>query len=127
MTKNGKYLYLYREYTYYCKRSKNSSSTNKWYCSTHHNKRCNARLYFVNSIPHLINTHTHPPNKFVIHQGVYVKLGQQYDDKYEQDKPCKKNKKGKQSKQTKLRQKKTDKQDKRYPQDPDQQDEIKPE
>ncbi|XP_063547924.1 protein tramtrack, beta isoform isoform X40 [Cydia strobilella] len=72
----GKRLIMYNEYTYYCKKQNKKSKLNNWYCSTHNCKGCNAKLTLDEDfrIKHFENKHTHPPAKYYLHEGKYIKI-----------------------------------------------------
>ncbi|KAI5646707.1 FLYWCH zinc finger domain-containing protein [Phthorimaea operculella] len=72
----GKHIIMYNDYTYYCKKQCKKSKLFDWYCSTHNYKGCNAKLKLSENFAVMGETseHTHPPAKYCIHDGQYIKI-----------------------------------------------------
>lgn len=73
---SGKQLVMFEDYTYYCKKQCKKTKYFNWYCSTHNCRGCNAKLKLDDNfaIIALENEHNHPPAKYCIHKGQYIKL-----------------------------------------------------
>ncbi|KAJ0177676.1 hypothetical protein K1T71_006549 [Dendrolimus kikuchii] len=73
---SGKHLVMFEDYTYYCKKQCKKTKYFHWYCSTHNCRGCNAKLKLDEkfAIIGLENEHTHPPAKYCIHKGQYIKI-----------------------------------------------------
>ncbi|XP_052748461.1 protein tramtrack, beta isoform isoform X15 [Galleria mellonella] len=73
---SGKHLVMYNDYTYYCKKQCKKTNYFHWYCSTHNCRGCNAKLILDKNfaIIGLENNHTHPPAKYFIRNGQYIKM-----------------------------------------------------
>ncbi|KOB74166.1 Uncharacterized protein OBRU01_09541 [Operophtera brumata] len=76
---SGKHLVMYNDYTYYCKKQCKKTKFFHWYCSTHNYRGCNAKLKLDEKfgIIGIEDKHTHPPAKYCIYEGQYVKLSDQ--------------------------------------------------
>lgn len=73
---SGKEIVILDDYTYYCKRSCKNKNSSDWYCSTHNSKGCNARMKLNDDLDiiEMPEQHNHPPGKYCIKEGLYVKL-----------------------------------------------------
>lgn len=73
---SGTHVAVINGYTFYCNYNNKSKTTQRWPCSRRDAKGCKASFTTTKSreILRANLEHNHPPLKFIIHNGVYMKI-----------------------------------------------------
>lgn len=79
--RKGNPLIMHRGYTYWLFRESVDIGLSRWRCSSHKSKKCRGKLLFNRNGPFVTPTcdHNHPPPKYIIQNGKYVRVGLSFE------------------------------------------------